>query len=71
MNSKVEAPLEYNPFEEEPIQLAIDGVPIIIYLDKQGLTHMERDYRVYEADRENPYSGHEFRQHQEIQDPIE
>jgi hypothetical protein len=29
-----------------PLKFAIDGVPIIMYLDNQGLTHIERDYRV-------------------------
>lgn len=61
---------DYNPFIDDPMQIAIDGIPIIVYLDKNDITHIERDWRHYEADQENPW-GTEGRLHQEIQDPVE
>lgn len=37
-----------------------EGISMMIYEDLQGITHIDRDFRVFEADRENP-QGHENR----------
>lgn len=55
-----EVPLPDTVLTRKVIPFYNGEVPMMIYEDNEGLTHIDRDFRVFEADYENS-NGHEFR----------
>lgn len=66
-----EVPLSEEVQTRKIIPFRHKNIPMMVYEDNDGITHIERDYRIFEADRENPL-GHEGRIYRiHTDDPIE